>query len=124
MYHVDVPNSQIPAGSEVLCIGWFRVKMEDKARFDQQCAQYITSFDDHLVAAGKGPAGGWRIEKSDDMENEEQWVQFWGLDRKAERNGSVLMDDNFISSLVLGSELKTGSRMDVEPVSLNAQRAA
>lgn len=118
MYHVDVPNSKVPADSEIIRIGWFRVKTKDKARFEEQAAHNKWLSTDHL-ATGKGTGGGWRIEKSDDMENEEQWVQFWGVDRKEEQRGSVRTDpwkhDSLINSLTLRSQLKTGRHMDVEP---------
>lgn len=120
MYHVDVPNSQIPAASEVMRIGWFRVKTEDKAGFEEQSARGMNLLNEHLGTGKEATGGGWRVENPDDMENEEQWVQLWGSDHKEEHNKSaqidVWKDNSLVNSLVLEFELKTGIRLYFEPL--------
>lgn len=69
MYHIDLPNSHIPADSEVIRIGWFRVKAGNKACFEEQCARGMSLLNNSLATENRA-GGGWRIEKSDDMQDE------------------------------------------------------
>lgn len=117
MYHVDVPIATIPANSEGICIGWYRIRMEDKARFEEQMAHH-TQLPSDILTQGREAAGGWRIEKPDDVEDEEQWVHFYGWDNverdKDSDQGNAWVEDGRLKNLVLGFELKHGTRTDIE----------
>ncbi|KAJ4394771.1 hypothetical protein N0V93_003991 [Gnomoniopsis smithogilvyi] len=120
MYHVDVPNAKIPASAEVVCISWYRVRTEDKVRFEEQVVQRTQCSNDGLSQGREAVgAGGWRIEKPDEFGDEEQWVHFRGRDNVEEHTRSgqteAWKDDDHINTMVIGSEFKHGIRVDFNP---------
>lgn len=118
MYHVDVPNAGVPTDSNIMHIGWYRVRTEDKARFEAQAVDF-TQWSNEEESLEKKPAAGWRIEKAEGRENEEEWVRFCGWDNVHERMESrqtePWKEGNDIHGLVLGSQLKHGTRIHLEP---------
>lgn len=94
MYHVDTPIVNVPTGTEVMSIGWHRVRAQDKEAFETrfaECKQWL----DHYVSQDTKPGGGWRIEKAAGRqeEEEEEWVLFCGWKTVEEHKGFSSTED-------------------------------
>lgn len=119
MYHVDVPNAQVPADAQVISIGWYRVRSVDKARFAEHAFSDDAKRSDERMGHEKKPAGGWRIETSAGREDEEEWVRFRGWDsledhQKIIQTEPTSQEGDDIHGLVLESEVKHGVRIDFD----------
>lgn len=117
MYHVDVPNAEIPAEANVLSFEWHRVLRDvDRAAFEARFLECRKWLDEYLSTADK-PAGGWRIEKAAGREEEDEWVLFTGWKSVEEYMGfagtSHFEKYRQIRELTRGFEVKHGIRIQV-----------
>lgn len=117
MYHVDVPNADVPS-MEVVNLAWFTVRREDKDAFEEHWTGFgrltnkLATHDERRGTSQR--AGGWRVEKEESKHesDDEEWVMF-SVDRDGQHGGTEASE---ISSRMkeLSKECKHGHAKLVE----------
>ena len=106
----------IDLGAPTLCIGRYSVSSSDKTAFTE-----VLEKNKHHVEEGTKPytlAGGWRMEKTPD--DEEEWVQFTGWKDVAQHvafESSAANEEGYgkLRPFVKGADVKHAQKLQLEP---------
>lgn len=107
MYHVGVPNAEVPMDTQFMSVEWCRVRKEDRVAFESRAR----------VQGGKPAAAGWRIERDPDMAEDEEFILFrgWRSSDEASQSGTLeaVPRDERTRGLLQSHQAKLGIRIDL-----------